>query len=117
MLSLLTDWPTLTVVKASVTLIVAGDIVLGLLMEAVSPTHVKVGPGERLRSTDLPQEIGKVVDDFDGGRGRIAIRGEMWLARQPASSKQQLKAGTGVRVLGRESLTLVVAAADDCRPE
>lgn len=115
LLVLLTDWQTLTVFKLSIVSILVGDIVLALLMEAVSPTHVKVGPGERLRSTDLPRDLGKVVVDFADGRGRVKIRGEVWQARQPPGSTQRLDAGAVVRVLNRDGLTLIVASAEHGR--
>ncbi len=113
LLSLLTDWPTITVAKISVALIVAGDIVLALFMEAVSPTHVKIGPGERRHHAELPQELGMVLSDFEDRQGSVSIRGETWRARQASACCRPLQAGTAVRVVAREGLTLVVAAAHD----
>ena len=110
-LSLLTDWPLLPVIAASLALILVGDVVLALMMQAASPTDVKVGPGERLHRIDLPQDVGTVVDSFADGHGRVAIRGEIWLARRPSDSILQLEAGAAVRVLGRDGLTLLVSPA------
>ena len=112
LLSLLTDWPTLTVAKVSVVLIFAGDIVLALIMEAVSPTHVKIGPGDRRHHAEQPQELGKVIADFQGRQGRVSIRGETWRARQSADCAAPLEVGAAVRIVAREGLTLVVEAAD-----
>ena len=111
-LSLLTGWPLLTIIAASVALVLMGDVVLALMMQAISPTDVKIGPGERLRRTDPPRDVGTVVDNFADGRGRVAIRGEIWHARRPTDSILQLEAGAVVQVLGREGLTLLVTAAD-----
>ncbi len=112
MLSLLTDWPLLTAIKASIAAALFGDIVLALFMEKFSPTHVKVGPGDRTHDADLPTDIGRTLEDFAEGRGRVAIRGETWHARQEPGSPDRLAAGAAVRVLGREGLTLVVMAAN-----
>lgn len=111
--SLLTNWPTLTIAKVSVALIITGDIVLALLMEAISPTHVKIGPGERHLRTEAPRELGEVLSEFRGRQGRVSIRGETWRARQTAACDRRLKAGMPVRVVAREGLTLVVQAADE----
>ncbi len=113
LLNLLTDLETLTVAKISVALILAGDVVLALVMEAVSPTHVKIGPGERRHHAELPQELGKVVSDFENRHGRVSIRGETWRARQTPACSGRLEPGTPVRVVAREGLTLVVTAADE----
>ena len=92
-------------------MILAGDLVLALLMEAVSPTRVTLGPGDRRRSGDSPGELGLVMASFEGGSGKVSIRGEQWRARQSPGCSRRLDAGTPVRVLEREGLTLVVAAA------
>ncbi len=110
LLTLLTELPIETVVKVSVALIVAGDIVLALLMEASSPTRIMLGPGDRRHRSELPRELGTVMSDFKHGRGSVSIRGERWRARQTAGCDQQLEAGAAVRVLDRAGLTLLVAA-------
>ncbi len=111
LLTLLTKLPIETVLTISVMVIVAGDILLALFMEAVSPTHITLGPGERQRKSELPAELGVVLSDFGDGQGHVSIRGERWQARQDARCNGQLRAGAPVRVLEREELTLVVAAA------
>lgn len=113
LLSLLTDWATITVAKVSVALILTGDIVLALIMEAVSPTHVKIGPGERRHHAEQPQELGKVIAEFQGAQGKVSIRGETWRARQASDCSASLEAGMAVRVVAREGLTLIVKAADE----
>ena len=111
LLTLLTELPTETVLTISLMVIVAGDIVLALFMEAVSPTHITLGPGERQRKSELPTELGVVLSDFGERHGQVSIRGERWRARQAAACGRQLRTGAAVRVLERDGLTLVVAAA------
>ena len=50
LLTLLTELPIEIVIAVSLALILAGDVVLALLMQAVSPTRVTLGPGDRRRS-------------------------------------------------------------------
>ncbi len=111
-LTLFTTLPVETVIKASVTLILVGDIALALMMEALSPTRVRVGPGESRHRNELPREPGTVVADFEDRRGKILIRGERWRARLADGCNEMLPAGTTVRVVEREGLTLVVKAVE-----
>ena len=111
LLTVLTELPTETVIKISVMFVLVGDVVLALLMQAVSPTRITLGPGERRRKTELPMELGTVISDFEDRRGRVSIRGERWRARQTAGCSATLKAGALVRVVDREGLTLVVTSA------
>ncbi len=110
-LALLAGLPVEIAIAGSVTMIVVGDIVLAFIMERLSPTRVFLGPGDRRNRDDLPMEIGKAIADFENGSGNVSIRGEQWRARQVADCDQRLEAGSLVRVLDRQGLTLVVAAA------
>ena len=112
LLSLSTGLPIEIVITVSVVLILVGDVILALLMEAVSPTRVTLGPGDRRRRSEPPAELGTVLADFEDGSGSVSIRGEQWRARQTSGCSGQLNAGAAVRVLEREGLTLVVAAAE-----
>ena len=107
-LTLFTDLSIQTVVIASVTLILIGDIALALMMEAFSPTRITVGPGERRLRHDVPIETGTVISTFENGHGAIAIRGEHWQARQSKSCDEVLRPGATVCVTEREGLTLFV---------
>lgn len=89
--------------------VITGDVVLALLSESVSPTQVKLGPGERRSRGEQPGEVGRVIADFRHGRGDVTIFGERWSARQEQECVVRLEAGDNVRVLEREGLTLVVA--------
>ena len=111
LLSLLTELPVATAIKISVALILLGDIVLALIMESLSPTHVMLGPGDRTNRSEPLAEIGTVISDFEDGPGYVAIRGEQWRAQQSSDCTERLEAGSPVRVLERQGLTLIVAAA------
>lgn len=112
LLSLLTSLSMESVVAISAALILVGDIVLALLMEKVSPTRVFLGPGDRRVRDELPRELGTVIGDFSNRAGCVSVRGERWQARQDADCGQRLQAGSPVRILERQGLTLVVAAAN-----
>ena len=107
-LILLTDLSIQTVVIASVTLILIGDIVLALMMEAFSPTRITVGPGESRLKHDAPMETGTVMTTFENRHGAIAIRGEQWRARQSEGCGKVLEKGAKVCVVDRQGLTLLV---------
>ena len=111
-LALMTDLPLTIVIAVSVALILAGDIALAFLMQAVSPTRVTLGPGDRRLNDELPEELGMVATNFRDRHGRVAIRGETWQARQATGCRGRLKAGGAVRVVEREGLTLIVAATE-----
>ena len=87
-----------------------GDVVTALSMEAVVPTRVTIGPGDRQLRDDLPTELALVVSEFDGaGAGQVRIRGETWQARG-SSVGFRPTLGTRVRVVSRDRLTLIVSA-------
>ena len=87
-----------------------GDVVTALSMEAIAPTRVTIGPGDRQLRDDLPTELALVVSEFDGaGVGRVRIRGETWRARGSRAGFRPTL-GTRVRVINRDRLTLIVSA-------
>lgn len=88
-----------------------GDVITAISMEAVAPTRVTIGPGDRRFDTDSPAEMAVVVVGFDDtGKGRVRVRGETWRARQAENDRASLDSGAVVRVVARDGLTLVVAA-------
>lgn len=88
-----------------------GDVITAISMEAVAPTRVTIGPGDRQFDADHLAEVAVVVVGFDdAGQGRVRIRGETWRARQAETDRVSLQSGTEVRVVARDGLTLVVAA-------
>lgn len=87
-----------------------GDVVTALSMEAIVPTRVTIGPGERQSRHDLPAERALVASEFDdAGMGRVRIRGETWRARG-SSPGFRPALGSRVRVIDRDGLTLIVSA-------
>ena len=90
----------------------AGDVITAISMEAVAPTRVTIGPGDRQFDADDPMELAVVVGFDDDGRGRVRIRGETWRARQAEDDHSSLESGAEVKVVARDGLTLVVAATN-----
>ncbi len=90
-----------------------GDVITAVSMEAVAPTRVTIGPGDRRFDADHLAERAVVVVAFDeSGQGRVRVRGETWRARQAEDDGSRLEPGTEVRVVDRDGLTLVVTAGD-----
>ena len=113
LLVLLTDLSLATVIAVSVALILVGDIALAFIMQAVSPTRVKVGPGDRRLNAEIPEELGMVATNFRNRHGLVSIRGEKWQARQALGCRGRLEAGGAVRIVERDGLTLIVSQAPD----
>ncbi len=92
-------------------IMLVGDVFVARGMERIAPTTVRVGPGERKHSDDLPADEGLAVADFDaGGLGRIVIRGELWRARAVGDLRPER--GDSVRIVDRDGLILVVDSVD-----
>jgi len=90
---------------------VVGDVITATFMEAVAPTRVTIGPGDRRFDADCPTEFAVVVSAFDDSRnGRVRIRGETWRARQATNDTTSLSAGRQVQIVDRDGLTLIVSA-------
>ena len=109
LLTLLTALPFEKILAISVLLVLIGDVVLALSMEAIAPTHVKVGPGDRRLDAELPSEPAFALTDFDeSGRGQVSARGETWQAQQSGDARDRIAAGDRVQIVCRDSLTLIV---------
>jgi membrane protein implicated in regulation of membrane protease activity len=105
----LTDWGQPLIVVAAVLIGFVGDIVTALSMQAVAPTKVDIGPGEKSFSADSPSERAVVVSGFDdSGDGKVSIRGETWRAVHLSDISGPLTKGTTVEVVGRTGLTLEI---------
>ncbi len=113
LLLLFSDVSVATALKISLALVIVGDVTLAIFMQAISPTRIELGPGERWHIGEAPRDRGVVTTRFENGKGKISIRGETWHARQEDTAAKPLDVGERVRVLEREGLTLVVAAADE----
>jgi membrane protein implicated in regulation of membrane protease activity len=88
-----------------------GDLAVALSMEAVAPTKVDIGPGEKTFVRDMPPERATVISGFDTSEhGQVSIRGESWQAVRALDDTGILSKGTAVHVVERRGLTLVVSA-------
>ncbi len=88
-----------------------GDLFLAIAFEIVAPTEITVGPGERQRKDSPLREKAKVVSGFSGSnRGKVMVRGEIWAARCITPDTEVLEKGEELEIMGREGLTLLVAA-------
>lgn len=112
LLALLTEVPLAIALAVSAALIFVGDIALAFLMQAVSPTRVMLGPGDRQFNAESPKELGLVATNFRNRRGYVSVRGETWQARQAIGCSGRLEAGGAVRIVERKGLTLIVAATE-----
>jgi len=92
-----------------------GDLLIAMIYEALAPTHIVIGPGEREARDDLLEETAITRDGFaTSRRGRVRIRGETWFAVTLDGAAQ--RPGERVRILARDRLELLVAR-DDRPPE
>ncbi|MDJ0926839.1 MAG: NfeD family protein [Gammaproteobacteria bacterium] len=90
-----------------------GDVVLALWFEAVAPTRVTVGPGERVHVSAPVRDRARVVSGFAADdAGKVRVRGEVWRARCLSWQGQQLSPGQEVRITGRDGLTLLIDIDD-----
>jgi membrane protein implicated in regulation of membrane protease activity len=87
------------------------DFFLATSMEAVSPTKITVGPGEKQSSDSDLTETALVISGFEkDSDGRVSIRGEVWNARWTSGAVVEIPPDREVAILGRDGLTLVVGA-------
>ena len=108
---LLTDWVFLERIAAALILTFAADLAIAVSIQAVAPTKVSIGPGERTLNSELPSETATVICGFDSSsRGRVSVRGETWQAMRAPGDVVRLTAGMNVNVVARDGLTLVVSA-------
>jgi membrane protein implicated in regulation of membrane protease activity len=87
----------------------AGELMVALIFEAMAPTRVTVGPGDRTHLNSPVKDRARVVSGFSAeGMGKVKVRGEVWDARCSSAHGSTLTAGREVRVSGRDGLTLLV---------
>jgi membrane protein implicated in regulation of membrane protease activity len=92
-------------------LLVSGvsDLFLATSMEAVSPTKITIGPGEKARHDSELNETAVVISGFEESAiGRVSVRGEAWNAKYGSGPPESLRPGTEVSILERDGLTLIV---------
>jgi len=80
-------------------------------MQAVAPTRVTIGPGEKQFDADKLKKLATVVSGFsDSDIGKVRIRGEIWSARLVPNDGAHVRTGNSVMVVDRDGLILLVSA-------
>lgn len=112
--SYLTDWGLTERVLAALVLAFVADLAIAASIQALAPTKVNIGPGERAINSELPAETARVIAGFCASpNGRVAVRGESWRATCSRGDGMRLTKGMDVSVVARDGLTLVVAPSSD----
>jgi membrane protein implicated in regulation of membrane protease activity len=89
-----------------------GDLLMAASFEAIAPSKVTLGPGERVNRSDDILELATVVSGFnDSAEGRVRARGEIWGARCHDGTPLSLTAGVKVKIVDRDGLTLLIRSA------
>ena len=106
----LTDWSVMTLVAVAVVLTFLTDLAIAASMEAIAPTKISIGPGEKHLDSDLASEKATVMSGFDAtSHGQVSVRGETWRAVRVPDDTGTLTTGMSVNVVDRDGLTLVVS--------
>jgi membrane protein implicated in regulation of membrane protease activity len=110
----LTDWAVLQRVALALIATLSADLIIAASMEAIAPTKVKIGPGERQLQSDAPAEKAIVIGGFGASlQGQVSVRGETWVATRLPDETTEMSAGMVVRVVDRYGLSLVVTPDRD----
>ena len=87
-------------VLVALAIIVIGDVIAVVLMQAFAPTRITFSAGEG-------ELIGHATDGFGSSdRGRVVVGGEKWSARRQGT--QPVNPGDPVKVVSRKGLILIV---------
>ena len=106
-----TDWGTLERLIAALALTIVADLAIAFRIQALAPSKVDIGPGERALRSDIPSETARVLGGFGSSpEGRVVVRGETWRATSTANEASRLETGMEVNVVARDGLLLVVSA-------
>jgi membrane protein implicated in regulation of membrane protease activity len=107
--SSLTDWGVMARVAVAVVSTFLADLAIAASMEAIAPTKVSIGPGEKHLDSDLASEKATVMSGFDSiSYGQVLVRGETWRAIRAPGDTGILTTGMSVNVVDRDGLTLVI---------
>ena len=105
-----TDWGVMALVAVAVVSTFLADLAIAASMEAIAPTKVSIGPGEKHLDSDLASEKATITSGFDSiSHGQVSVRGESWLAIRAPDDTGTLTTGMSVNVVDRDGLTLVVS--------
>jgi len=109
--SLFTDWSLFARLAIAILATALADLTIAASMEAVAPTRVHIGPGEKQLVSDRASEKATIVSGFDAApHGQVSIRGETWRAVRAPGDTGKLTTGMSVSVVDRDGLTLIVSA-------
>jgi membrane protein implicated in regulation of membrane protease activity len=105
-----TDWGVMALVAVAGVSTFLADLAIAASMEAIAPTKVNIGPGEKHLDSDLASEKATIMSGFDSiSRGQVSVRGETWRAIRAPDDTGTLTTGMSVNVVDRDGLTLVVS--------
>lgn len=105
-----TDWGVMALVAVAGVSTFLADLAIAASMEAIAPTKVSIGPGEKHLDSDLASEKATIMSGFDSiSRGQVSVRGETWRAIRAPDDTGTLTTGMSVNVVDRDGLTLVVS--------
>jgi membrane protein implicated in regulation of membrane protease activity len=106
----LTDWSVMVLVAVAAVSTLIADLAIAASMEAIAPTKVSIGPGEKHLDSDLASEKATIMSGFDSiSHGHVSVRGETWQAIRAPDDTGTLTTGMSVNVVDRDGLTLVVS--------
>jgi len=109
-----TDWSVMALVAVAVVSTFLADLAIAASMEAIAPTRVSIGPGEKHMDADLVSEKATVMSGFDSiSHGQVSVRGETWRAIRAPDDVGTLTTGMSVNVVDRDGLTLVVSTRSE----
>lgn len=110
----LTGWAAVESAVAALVATLLADLAIAASMEAIAPTRVHIGPGEKFRDSEMPIEKATVIAGFGAStQGQVSIRGETWSATQSPDDTGVLAAGMVVSVVDRNGLKLVIKTRAD----
>ena len=110
---LLTEWGLIERLVAALALTIAADVAIAMAIQAVAPTNVSIGPGERALDSELPAETARVLSGFESScEGRVLVRGETWQATRAPDDEARLAKGMDVSIVGRDGLMLLVRSTN-----
>ncbi|MBT8111241.1 MAG: NfeD family protein [Gammaproteobacteria bacterium] len=105
-----TDWGIPALIAVAVVSTFLADLAIAASMEAIAPTKVNIGPGEKHLVSDSASEQATILSGFDStSHGQVSVRGETWRAIRAADDTGTLTKGMSVNVVDRYGLTLVVS--------
>jgi len=105
-----TDWDVTARVAVAAVATILADLAIAASMEAIAPTKVSIGPGEKQLDSDVTSEKAVIMSGFDSiSYGLVSVRGETWRATRAPDDIGTLTTGMSVNVVDRDGLTLVVS--------